>query len=1049
MRRLGNTGYSELPTAALFETKDARHISLGVVQENQFAALARNLGREDWLSDERFSTPDARRANFDAMHAELADIFLTRPADEWERELSNEGIPCGKVRGVHEAAELGSPHSLLDLDADKLPKGCAARVPNAGFRMEPGAARHPRSPAATGREQRGDNGMAGWNRLTMALRYASLARLAAAFTILLSLFAASTAIAQPYPGFERESLYVPVRDGTRLALNIYRPATEDGVIEEPLPVIFAFTPYRARYLDDDGEVVELALRDGLALRSLIRAGYVVAIADVRGKGASFGSRRGFLDQTEAQDGRDLLAWLAEQTYTTGDAGMIGCSYLGGTTTLVAGAAPPSLKAVFIGATDWDKYDFVRRGGLTAQFNTRPDEPLSVDLASVPVDGDADGALLRAAVAEHAGNTPMAALWNGMPFRDSVSPHTGNAFWDEVAVWQYADRIRDAGIATYYWSNWEDEPTSQVLVAARNLDSRLLVGPGSHCVPPPGFDFVGEIVRYFDYHLKGIDNGFSSQPRVTYWADRGTDGGEYVRGNTIPGTRSTTQSWYLNGLDNDNTLALSPRPLDAGSDQMVVDYDVATDDYFAFWPESLAEHGLSYTSEPFERTTDLLGYPVAHVELAADRTDADVFVYLEQLSPGGEAEVLSFGRLKVSHRATSPPPWDNLGLPWHSGYEADVAPLEPGEVARLPIAMMPLSHRIQPGYRLRFVITGADPRQRNLAEVRQDPPPVLKIQRGWQSGSRIDLPLHTVDERPSLAGQIGDPAGRGPYQAVAQVREDAPAYTLYRPQVLPDEPLPIVLWGNGGCRDNGLSASHALREFASHGFLVIANGAAGQELAVRSEVPVSPAGPERLPPPSERLPDETSTEQMLAALEWAAKANSDPGDPLYGRIDTRKVAAAGHSCGGLQALAAGTDPRIDTVIAFGSGVYNRTGSGLSGVPIDKDALRDLHGPVAYILGGPTDIAYPNGTDDFARIDHVPVMLANLPVGHGGTLMLEDGGEWARAGAAWLAWQLRGDKEAGRMFTGENCGLCETQKDGQWSERNFLPRPKRARVAKMKF
>ena len=93
-----------------------------------------------------------------------------------------------------------------------------------------------------------------------------------------------------------------------------------------------------------------------------------------------------------------------------------------------------------------------------------------------------------------------------------------------------------------------------------------------------------------------------------------------------------------------------------------------------------------------------------------------------------------------------------------------------------------------------------------------------------------------------------------------------------------------------------------------------------------------------------------------------------------------------------------------------------------VAIGKDDLKRLHTPVAYILGGPTDIAYPNGTDDFRRIDHVPVVLMNLPVGHGGTLPLHDGGEWARAGAAWLDWQLKNDPVAERAFTGENCTFC---------------------------
>ncbi len=127
--------------------------------------------------------------------------------------------------------------------------------------------------------------------------------------------------------------------------------------------------------------------------------------------------------------------------------MIGCSYLGGTTFHTASTTPPSLKAVFIGATDLDKYAFVRNGGITAQFNTRPDEPAEVDLASIPVDADRDGSLLRQAVAEHAGNTPMAPLWYGMPYRDSISPLTGNAFWEEVAIYRHLDTIRAAASTT--------------------------------------------------------------------------------------------------------------------------------------------------------------------------------------------------------------------------------------------------------------------------------------------------------------------------------------------------------------------------------------------------------------------------------------------------------------------------------------------------------------------------------------------------------------------------------------------------------------------------
>jgi len=553
--------------------------------------------------------------------------------------------------------------------------------------------------------------------------------------------AALPAAAETYAGYERQSLYVPVRDGTRLAMNIYRPAGDDGVEADRLPVIFVFTPYRARYIDKDGELRETALQDGLALRSLLRAGYVVAVADIRGKGASFGARRGFQDRTEAQDGHDLVQWLAAQPFSTGRVGMIGCSYLGGTTMHTASTVPPALKAIFVGATDWDKYDFVRRGGITAQFNTRPDEPLSDDLASVPVDADPDGVLLREAVAMHADNTPMAALWYSMPYRDSVSALTGNAFWEEAGIWPYAQVIRDSGMATYLWSNWKDEPTSHVIVAAENLGSRLLVGPGSHCETPEGFDFTGEVTRYFDHYLKGRDNGFVEEPRVTYWQDAGSGAGTYAESDSVPGSESVTLTYYL-GAKEANRLA--PHPLGQGSAGFAVDYDVADDAYFAFWPPSLDRHGVVFDSAPAGEAFELLGYPVANISVSANREDADVFVYLEDVALDGTVEVLSFGRLKLSHRKISPAPWNAMGLPWHSGREADVAPLPAGERANLSIAMMPLSHKVLPGHRLRFLVAGADPRQRNLADLEQDPAPRIEVHYGSGTGSRIDLPLKLGD-----------------------------------------------------------------------------------------------------------------------------------------------------------------------------------------------------------------------------------------------------------------------------------------------------------------
>lgn len=593
--------------------------------------------------------------------------------------------------------------------------------------------------------------------------YGRLGKLHRAALALLTLLCAAAVAHAQAQDVVRNSLYVPVRDGTRLAMNVYRPARDGVAIDTPLPVIFMFTPYRARYRNADGALVELSQARSLGLDRLLAAGYVIAEADIRGKGASFGARRGFQDRTEAQDGYDLVQWLAEQPWSNGIVGMAGCSYLGGSTVQVATTRPPALKAIFAGASDLDKFDFVRNGGITAQFNTRPDEPLSDDLMSVPMDEDRDGSLLRAAVAEHAANTPMAALWYGMPFRDSVSPLTGNAFWEEVGPYTYLDELRAAQIPMWLWSNLKDEPTSQMILAAANLDAKLLVGPGSHCIPPPGIDLGAELQRFFDQHLKGIDTGIDREPKYQWWVENAPDGAAWLRSDHLPGVAATQQVWYLGapGTADDtataqaarksadaNTQALSTSaaqgvfattPQPAGERHLTVDYDPGAGEYFAFWVESQAGHGLVFTGEPLAQDLHLEGYPVAELTVAADRNDINVFVYLEEQAADGSVTVLSNGRLAASYRATAQAPYDTLGLPWHPGRERDHQPLTPGVPVELDIAMLPVSHIVPAGSRLRFVVTGADPRQRNLADIRQDPPPVMTLTLGGES-ARVSLPV---------------------------------------------------------------------------------------------------------------------------------------------------------------------------------------------------------------------------------------------------------------------------------------------------------------------
>ena len=269
-------------------------------------------------------------------------------------------------------------------------------------------------------------------------------------------------------------------------------------------------------------------------------------------------------------------------------------------------------------------------------------------------------------------------------------------------------------------------------------------------------------------------------------------------------------------------------------------------------------------------------------------------------------------------------------------------------------------------------------------------------------------------------KVPNTPGDGPYPAVIETDPAFPRHVIYRPANLAPfdaSKLPILVWGNGACVDDGTAHRLHLAEIASYGYLVIAAG------GWRS----GPGAPEprasQAPPPAGSLPPAATTaDDVRAGIDWAIAENAREGGKLRGKVATTAIAVAGHSCGGLQAIEIAADPRVKTVLVHNSGIFNDGASRIPGIKASKDMLDRIHSPVIYILGGETDIAYPNGTDDFARLKSVPAVLVNLPVGHGGTFSEPMGGAVAHVAVDWLEWQLKGDTVAARTFVGENCRLC---------------------------
>lgn len=253
-------------------------------------------------------------------------------------------------------------------------------------------------------------------------------------------------------------------------------------------------------------------------------------------------------------------------------------------------------------------------------------------------------------------------------------------------------------------------------------------------------------------------------------------------------------------------------------------------------------------------------------------------------------------------------------------------------------------------------------------------------------------------------RIVEDGGTGPYKAIMQEEVSLKAHTVFVPQDLhafnANNPLPVLVWGNGACSNSPWEHYKFLNEIASHGFIVVATG--------------------YIPMDDEPYQGPMSTsEQQIESIDWVIAQNTDKNSPYYQKIDTKNICVAGMSCGGLQSLFNCADPRITTLMICNSGLFNMQNAhqAVGGMPMPpKEKLKEIHTPVIYILGGQEDIAYGNGMDDFHRIDHVPACAANFPVGHGGTYREPHGGEFTIVALAWLQWQLKGDTNAAKMFLG---------------------------------
>ncbi len=529
-----------------------------------------------------------------------------------------------------------------------------------------------------------------------------------------------------------QTLYLPMRDGTRLAVLVARPATDGKPVDGKFPVIWH---HSLSATQQPGDGVGPRKAGFVTMPNLTDHGYVVVQVARRGNGQSFGTMRGYHDRNEAHDAYELIEWLGTQPWSSGKVGQYGCSNTGDAAMHAVTVGNPHLKAVFAGCFSLNKYDAMRRGGIFAQWGTGPTRTIAQDMAIPPVAGDEGKVLLRQAAEQHQRGVPLFEVWKALPYRDSFSPQLQSIFWAEGSASSYLPQILRASVPLYIVGGWRDELRDQGLIARLNIPgARILIGDWLHC-DNPGFALVEEAHRFFDRHLKGIDTGIDAQAPIQYFV---TEANEW-RSSAVWPLAAAEQVPFAPGpkglVQGQSTIAPFKR-------SFAVDYTVKpcadAGEGARIQPCHVPGAGLSLAGRVLTAPVEVTGHGFADIWISADTPDANLFVYLEDVAPDGTVRVVTEGRLKASLRRLGTAPWALPGLPWHRAFTEDVELLEPGVPVRMQFDLLPTSYVFAKGHRIQFTFTGSDHRERARDALSQ--PAAITLVNDREHLSVISLPV---------------------------------------------------------------------------------------------------------------------------------------------------------------------------------------------------------------------------------------------------------------------------------------------------------------------
>jgi putative CocE/NonD family hydrolase len=576
-----------------------------------------------------------------------------------------------------------------------------------------------------------------------------------------------------YKNMILSSFYLVMRDSTKIAVDLYLPKGLKR--EDKIPCLVHQTRYwRRPEVKFPFSIFTNGLigRTAKMIKTFISNGYAIVNVDVRGSGASFGTIEHPWTEDEVFDGKEILDWIVKQPWSNGKTGSMGVSYGGTTAEFLASTQHPSLKAVVLMFSLFDVYeDNAFPGGVHnrwftgnwAEANDLMDAnklPPNAEKYKWLIKGVAgvknQKKLFKEAIKSHSNNKSVHEGAMTIDFRDEIPSKGAKVSVDKFSPHNFTDKINQSDLAVYSYSGWHDGAYQHAAIKRHlnlnNPQNKLILGPWEHGgafnISPKvraesGFDHASEILKFFDFHLKGIKNGLYDEPNVHYF----TMGVEKWQSALSWPPKSTKEVLYINDgnklekeLSKNNIEVKYKEKNQFGSGDLsrwtAVNGKVDKPYTYADWKKR-TETLLHFSTDILSEDTEVSGHPTVTVFCSIDKPDGALIVYLEEVDSTGNIFHVTEGLLKLSHCKISEKGYYKKAVPVRTHCLIDKTTVIPGKIYELNFDMLPVSWQFKKGSKIRISISGGD---KDIFEIINPDGYEIKIHSGKDYSSRIELPI---------------------------------------------------------------------------------------------------------------------------------------------------------------------------------------------------------------------------------------------------------------------------------------------------------------------